>query len=76
MRRTENKKDQGTKNVRESATDDWIPAEYEEGLVSVVIPAYNRADMIEDTLESVREQTHRPLELIVVDDGSTDGIIL
>lgn len=42
-------------------------------LVSVVIPAYNAIATIDDTLESVRGQTHRALEILVVDDGSTDG---
>jgi len=42
-------------------------------LVSVVIPAYNGEATIDETLRSVRAQTHARLEIIVVDDGSRDG---
>jgi GT2 family glycosyltransferase len=42
-------------------------------LVSVVIPTFNRAHLIGRTIESALCQTHRRLEVLVVDDGSTDG---
>lgn len=41
-------------------------------LVSVIIPTYNRAELVIGAMESVWMQTYRPIELIVVDDGSTD----
>jgi GT2 family glycosyltransferase len=41
-------------------------------LVSVIVPTFNRAYCLERTLRSALAQTHRSLEVIVVDDGSTD----
>jgi hypothetical protein len=43
--------------------------------VSVVIPAYNTTVTLDRTLASVRAQTHANLEIIVVDDGSTDDTV-
>ena len=44
----------------------------QDKLVSIIIPTYNRADLIGETIQSVIDQTYTNWELIVVDDGSDD----
>ena len=44
----------------------------EPGLVSVIVPVFNRPRGLVEAVASALAQTHRPLEVIVVDDGSTD----
>ena len=41
--------------------------------IDIVIPTWNRRDLVEECLDSLREQTFRDFQVIVVDDGSTDG---
>jgi len=47
----------------------------EPGLVSVVVPNYNGAPFLAECLHSLRGQSYRPMETILVDDASTDGSV-
>ena len=41
-------------------------------LVSIIVPVFNRPAMLERAVASALEQTYRPIEIVIVDDGSTD----
>lgn len=56
----------GTIHARWMAPDGVAP------LVSVIVPTFNRARLLVEAVDSVWRQTHRPIELLIVDDGSTD----
>lgn len=51
-------------NVREN---------FEEGVVSIIIPTHNRASMLSETVLSIFAQTYNKIELLVIDDNSTDN---
>ena len=44
-------------------------------LVSIIIPVFNRADLIRETLRSIIKQTYQNWECVIVDDGSTDSTL-
>lgn len=48
------------------------PAQCKPGLVSVIVPVYNRANLVGATLESILAQTYQNIEVIAINDGSTD----
>ena len=47
----------------------------EKGLVSVIIPSYNRAQILHRAIDSVLCQTYRDTEILVIDDGSSDNTL-
>ncbi|MDZ7371823.1 MAG: glycosyltransferase family 2 protein [candidate division KSB1 bacterium] len=54
--------------------DQTVKTSLEEPLVSVLLPVYNRRHLILRAIDSVWSQTLQDFELLVIDDGSTDGL--
>ena len=42
-------------------------------LISVIVPVYNTESYLEECLDSIRAQTYENMEILLVNDGSTDG---
>ena len=43
------------------------------GLISVIVPCYNQGNYLKETIQSALGSTYRPLEIIIINDGSTDN---
>ena len=52
---------------------DMIETKAPSKSISIVVPIYNVKDYLEECVESIKNQTYEDYELILVDDGSTDG---
>ncbi|RZL02640.1 MAG: glycosyltransferase family 2 protein, partial [Pedobacter sp.] len=52
----------------------WLPDDFNIGVVSVIIPTYNRVSLLKEAIESIVQQSYRPIECIVIDDGSTEDV--
>jgi glycosyltransferase involved in cell wall biosynthesis len=53
--------------------DYWLEPSCERGLVSIIIPCHNQGHFLQACLDSLTDQEYRPLEIIIVDDGSSDN---
>lgn len=51
----------------------WMSQKYQTNWVSVIVSGFNQANELQATLSSVQAQTWRPLEVVVIDDGSDDN---
>ena len=55
--------------IPERQSGSWLSSNFQPGLVAVIVPTFNRSDIVIETLDSVCESEYRPIELIVVDDA-------
>lgn len=46
-----------------------------DGLISIIVPMYNREKHIEECIDSILTQTYKNIEILLIDDGSTDGTV-
>lgn len=51
----------------------WLKSLMKDSLISVIICTYNRVELLQLAINSIFEQKYQPIEIIVIDDGSTDS---
>jgi len=51
----------------------WMAPAGDRGLVSIIVPTHNRAELLAQTINSIQSQTYSPIEVVIVDDGSSDN---
>ena len=61
------------KNSRCFRIDKNMIGEKMENLISVIVPVYNVEPYLKECISSILHQTHNALQVILIDDGSTDG---
>jgi len=59
-------------NIRDMTIDQTQSDDYIQGLVSVIIPTYNRYELLNHSIRSVLSNTYKHVEIIVINDCSTD----
>lgn len=59
-------------NSRKGHTCAGTPSQVTASMVTTIIPVWNRAELLIEAVDSVLSQTYRPIEIIIIDDGSTD----
>ena len=45
----------------------------DDNVISIIVPVYNVEEYLEECLDSIKNQTHKDIEVILVNDGSTDA---
>ena len=65
--------DEKQEEAKRLLNDEYLVDSNQDDLVSIIMPSYNTADFISETIESVLNQTYKNWELIIVDDCSTDN---
>lgn len=57
----------------EDTSGRWLSSTYRTDLVSVIVPTFNRSEMLLELLDNLIDQSWKHVEVVVIDDGSSDG---